>query len=359
MRCSPSRAWARRCGHRGKRGAGPQLRNPDGAHHGYRVDDHGGAVRGGGYGGGDRLRIVRRRQRGLVLDRHPGGGGAGRGRPALRRHGGCGADRGDYGAERGRALPRVQSRHRLRHFGAGDDRATAGAFLKDRSARGRRLMSSGQVYYLTTLLVYAGVDAMACIALNLQFGISGLVNFGFIVFQAAGAYTAAVLSMPPANGGFQQYILGLRLPFPLPWLGGAAVGGLLAVPVGLVVLRRLRSDYQAIALLVLSVIANTVITNARPFLNGAAGLSLVPPPLVGVVNTETVWYQWLYVGLTALGCAIVYVAAGRIINSPYGRTLRAMRERELAAAALGKNLVTLKMTMFVVGGVFAGLSGAI
>jgi len=220
-------------------------------------------------------------------------------------------------------------------------------------------MSSGQVYYITTLLVYAGVDVMACIALNLQFGVAGLVNFGFIVFQAAGAYTAAVLSMPPANGGFQQYILGLRLPFPLPWLGGAAVGGLLAVPVGLVVLRRLRSDYQAIALLVLSVIANTVITNARGFLNGAAGLSLVPPPLSGVVNTETVWYQWLYAGLTALGCAIVYVAAGRIINSPYGRTLRAMRERELAAAALGKNLVTLKMTMFVVGGVIAGLSGAI
>ncbi len=222
-------------------------------------------------------------------------------------------------------------------------------------------MSSSEIYYLTTLLVYAGVDIMACLALNLQFGVSGLVNFGFIVFQAAGAYTAAVLSMPPdsANGGFQQYVLGLQLPFPLPWLGGAVAGGLLAIPVGLVVLRRLRSDYQAIALLVLSVIANTVITNARPFLNGAAGLSLVPPPLTGLINTTTVGYQWLYVGLTALGCLIVFIAANRIASSPYGRALRAMRERELAAAALGKDLVRLKMVMFVFGGMIAGLSGAI
>ena len=50
-------------------------------------------------------------------------------------------------------------------------------------------MSSSQMYYVTTLLVYTGVDIMACLALNLQFGVSGLVNFGFIVFQAAGAYT--------------------------------------------------------------------------------------------------------------------------------------------------------------------------
>ena len=222
-------------------------------------------------------------------------------------------------------------------------------------------MSSDQIYYVTTLLVYAGVDIMACLALNLQFGVSGLVNFGFIVFQAAGAYAAAVLSMPPetANGGFQQYVLGLHLPFPLPWLGGALAGGLLAVPVGLVVLRRLRTDYQAIALLVLSVIANTVITNARPFLNGAAGLSLVPPPLAGLVNTDSVGYQWLYVGLVALACAAAFVVANRIVYSPYGRTLRAMRERELAAAALGKNLVGLKAAMFVVGGVLAGWSGAI
>src|SRR6202043_4087460 len=131
------------------------------------------------------------------------------------------------------------------------------------------------------------------------------------------------------------------------------------VPVGLVALRKLRSDYQAIALLVTSIIANTVINNARPLLNGAAGLALVPQPLGSVVNTNANSYQYLYIGLTAICVAIVWFIAGRIVNSPYGRTLRAMRENEVAASALGKNPTALKMTIFVVGGAIAGLSGAI
>jgi len=216
-------------------------------------------------------------------------------------------------------------------------------------------------YYLANLLIFAGVDIVACLALNLQFGVSGVVNFSFIVFQAAGAYAAAVLSMPPDTApdySFQIYVGGYQLPFPLPWVGGAVVGALLALPIGLVVLRRLRADYQAIALLVTSIIANTVINNARPLLNGAAGLAAVPQPLGSVVSDPNS-YQYLYIGLTAICVAIVWFIAARIVNSPYGRTLRAMRENELAAGALGKNSTALKMSIFVVGGAIAGLSGAI
>ena len=215
-------------------------------------------------------------------------------------------------------------------------------------------------YYAVNLAIYAGVDIIACLALNLQFGVSGIVNFSFIVFQAAGAYAAAVLSMPPDSNpdySFQIYIGGLQLPFPIPWIGGAIAGGLLAIPVGLVVLRRLRSDYQAIALLVLSVIANTVITNATTFLNGAAGVALVPAPLSERFDPTT--YQYFYVGLTVVCVVLVALVASRIVNSPYGRTLRAMRDHELAATAIGKNPVQLKMTVFIVGGMIAGLSGAI
>ena len=217
------------------------------------------------------------------------------------------------------------------------------------------------IYYLTTILIYAGVAMIACLALNLQFGLSGIVNFSFIVFQAAGAYTAAVLSMPPSSsiGGEQIYVLGLQAPFPVPWIGAAIAGGVLAIPVGLVVLRRLRSDYQAIAMLVLSVIATTVITNVRPFLNGAAGLSLIPPPLSESLNPYTNEYAYLYVGITFLCVLLVLFLSNRIVNSPFGRTLRAMREHELAATALGKNPVALKMTIFIVGGTIAGLSGGI
>jgi branched-chain amino acid transport system permease protein len=216
-------------------------------------------------------------------------------------------------------------------------------------------------YYLTTLLVYAAVDAMACLAISLQFGVSGIVNFSLIIFQAAGAYTAGVLSLPPdsANGGFQTYVLVLNLSFPIPWIGATLVAAILAVPVGLVVLRRLRSDYQAIAMLVISVIATLMITNTTRFLDGAAGLSLVPQPLSDRFDPYSASYLWVYVGGSLLLTLLVFVIAQRIINSPYGRSLRAMREHELAASALGKNSVALKMTVFVLGGAIAGLSGAI
>ena len=217
-------------------------------------------------------------------------------------------------------------------------------------------------YYATNLLVYAGVDIIACLALNLQFGVSGITNFALIVFQAAGAYAAAVLSMPPSSSpdySFQLYVGGYNLPFPIPWLGGALAGAALAIPVGLVVLRKLRSDYQAIALLVTSIIANTVITNARTFLNGAAGLALIPQPLDTQIDPRSDTYSYFFVGLTAVAVAVVWIIAARIVDSPYGRTLRAMGDHELAATALGKNPVQLKMTVFIVGGAIAGLSGAI
>lgn len=216
--------------------------------------------------------------------------------------------------------------------------------------------------YEVNLVVYAAVDIVACLALSLQFGVSGIVNFSFIVFQAAGAYTAAVLSSPPHTDpafSFETYVGGYSLPFPIPWLGGALAGGLLAIPVGLVVLRNLRADYQAIALLVLSIIANEVITNARPLLNGAAGLANVPQPLSGLVDPASANYQYLYIGLAAAAVALVWMISSRIVNSPFGRSLRAMREHELAATALGKNPVALKMTIFIVGGVIAGFSGAV
>jgi branched-chain amino acid transport system permease protein len=216
-------------------------------------------------------------------------------------------------------------------------------------------------YYITTLLVYAGVDAMACLGLSQQFGVAGITNFGFIIFQAAGAYAAAVLSLPPpsANGGFQSYVGGLGLPFPLPWIGAAIVGGLIAVPFVLVVGKRLRGDFAAIGLLVTAVMLNVLVTNYVPLFNGAAGLSLVPAPLQDSFNPQSTGYQWGY-GIVAIVLALLtYRFVRRLTESPYGRTLRAMRDNDLVADSLGKDLRSLRTSSLVVGGAIAGLSGGV
>jgi branched-chain amino acid transport system permease protein len=218
-------------------------------------------------------------------------------------------------------------------------------------------------FYLINLLVYAAVDAMACLGLSQQFGVAGVTNFGFIIFQAAGGYAAAVLALPhdSANGGFQSYIGGWNLPFPLPWIGAAVVGGLIAVPFTFLVGRRLRGDFAAVGLLVTAVLLNLLVTNYRPLLNGDAGLSLIPTPLRGlnVFSVQTAGYQWVF-AVAAVALALgVYLFVRRITGSPYGRSLRAMRDNDVVADSLGKNLLSLRTAMLVTGGAIAGLSGGI
>jgi ABC-type branched-subunit amino acid transport system permease subunit len=220
---------------------------------------------------------------------------------------------------------------------------------------------SGWAFYATTLLVYLGVDIMAVWGLNLQYGVAGVYNFGFVVFQAVGAYVAAVLTLGPSsgNGGFQAYVIGANLPFPIPILAAGIVSGLLSLPVGTIALRRLRTDYQAMVMLVLSVSATLFVTNDVGLFNGPAGLSLIPQPLSSWVNPESIDWQWLYVGITAVFCLIIYVFVHRVTSSPLGRALRAIRDNDNAAAALGKDVMRMRLFIFVMGNVIAGISGGV
>jgi branched-chain amino acid transport system permease protein len=222
-------------------------------------------------------------------------------------------------------------------------------------------VNNANLFYLINILVYVAVDVLACLGISQQLGIAGVSNLGFIIFQAAGAYTAAIMSLPSssANGAFQSYIGGWNLPFPLPWIGAALVGGLLALPFTFLVGRRIRGDFAAVGLLVSAVMFNLLVTNYRPFLNGDAGLSLVPSPLQDKFDPQAVTYQLVYAFGALLLAGLTYWFLRRITESPYGRTLRAMRDNDVVADALGKNLRALRAGVLVLGGAIAGLSGAI
>ncbi len=217
-------------------------------------------------------------------------------------------------------------------------------------------------FYLATLLVYGAIDVMACLALNVEYGFAGLSNFGFIIFQSIGAYVAAVLSMPKAStfyGGYEKYILGWHLPWPFPWIGAALAGGLLAVPFVGLVGKRLRGDFAALGLLVSAVLLNELVTDFVPLFNGAAGVSNVPAPLQGVWDPQSLSYQFAYGAVAVLLCVMTYYLLRRVTESPYGRSLRAMRDNDIVADSLGKNLRVQRTSMMVLGGAIAALSGAI
>ncbi len=220
-------------------------------------------------------------------------------------------------------------------------------------------MSSAWDYYLTSVLVFFAIDTSAGLALNLQFGIAGIYNFGFVVFQAIGAYVAGVTTIgPPVPGLQESYILGARLPFPIPWLAGAAAAALVSLPVGLACLRRLRGDYQAMVLLVFALLATTVATDATGLFNGASGIYGIPQPFVSL-GLSRAGYNWAYFGVAALIAFVVYLGAQRISFSPLGRVLRSIRDNESAAAAVGIGVYRARVKVFVLGGAVAGLSGAV
>jgi branched-chain amino acid transport system permease protein len=221
-------------------------------------------------------------------------------------------------------------------------------------------MTDAMQFYISTLLIYLFIDIMGVLGLNLQFGVAGIINFAYIVFVGVGAYAAAVVSLgPDTPDNFQHYMFGASLPFPLPILVGGAVAGVLSLVVGVISLRRLRSDYQAMVMLVLSLIATLVASNWTGLVNGPAGLATVPQPLFDQLNLSLLDYQWVYAGWTFFLAVLTFLFVRGITNSPLGRTLRAMRDNDRAAAALGKSVTRLRLLIFVVGGVIAGMSGAV
>jgi branched-chain amino acid transport system permease protein len=221
-------------------------------------------------------------------------------------------------------------------------------------------MSTAYQYYILTLLVYFGVNTIACWSLNLQYGVGGVLNFAFILFQAIGAYTAAVLTLGPVNSlSFQHYFVGAKLPFPLPWLAAMAVGAAASWVVGMFALRPARRDYQAMVMLVVSIIAATLVVSQGSWFNGQSGLAAIPKPFSSALKLDLVGYGWFYVGLTAITTGLVYLFVHRVTSSPWGRRLRAMREDPEALESLGTNVKREGLKVYTIGGALAALSGAV
>jgi ABC-type branched-subunit amino acid transport system permease subunit len=188
--------------------------------------------------------------------------------------------------------------------------------------------------------------------------VAGVANLAFIVTVAAGAYAFAVCTLGPSsgNGAFQSYILGYHLPYPVALAAGALAGAIVGTLIGITGLKRLRQDYQAVAMLVVSLLLATVVSADVGLFNGSTGLALIPNPFA---NHSPQAARWLYVAVVAFCCLIGFFVLRRFTTGPLGRTFRAMRDDDTAAVACGKDVVRLRLVVQAVGGAFGGLSGAL
>lgn len=224
-------------------------------------------------------------------------------------------------------------------------------------------MSADLSFYIVTLVVYAAVAVIGCWGLELQYSDTGLLNLSYIVSVAVGGYTVALLSLgpPEAEGGtvVQEYVWGASLPFPLPFVGAVLAGMLVSLPIGLVALRRLRSDYQAVAMLSVALIAAALVVAMPGLLGGGHGLYLIPAPLKAELGLRSDEYSWLYAGFAVLLTMLAAWVVLRISRTPLWRVLRAVRENPEAADALGVNVTPVRLSAFAVGNGLGALSGAV
>jgi branched-chain amino acid transport system permease protein len=133
--------------------------------------------------------------------------------------------------------------------------------------------------------------------------------------------------------------------------------GLVALVVGLLTIR-LRHDFLAIGTFGAAVCLQLLAMNLKPITRGFDGLHSLPRPFAGLAGSPTVANTWFLVMVVCIIVAVVW-ALERMVRSPWGRVLRAIREDEDASAALGKNAFAFRLQTFVMGSMLMGLSGAL
>lgn len=214
---------------------------------------------------------------------------------------------------------------------------------------------SSIIIFLVTVLGVVGIYSIMTMALNLSNGQTGIIDFGMVAWVMIGAYAYALITGDAPKPG-TSYLIGLELPMWIGVLGAMFFAGLFAFLIGLPTLR-LRGEYLAVAAYAFSMVAIAIFTNEAWLTNGVRGFYGLHQPFreeftpIGYTFFFMFWV-WAFV-------LIVYLVLTRLARSPFGRTLRAIRESEEVAESIGKDLWKFRMTSYVLSASIAGLAGAI
>lgn len=213
------------------------------------------------------------------------------------------------------------------------------------------LSAAGLLNYLISLGVMSGIYAILCLGLNLQWGFAGLFNAGIAGFFAIGAYAAAILTTPESP----NYLGGFGLPVALAWPIAMLLSGAIAWAIGRICVR-LQGDYLAMATIGIAEVIRLLIKNEEWLTAGTRGIANITRPFE---NLPAPWNNLAFMGLVLALVIVVYWAAERAWASPWGRALRAIRDSDVAAAAIGKNVTQFRVEAFVAGAMVMGLGGAL
>ena len=196
--------------------------------------------------------------------------------------------------------------------------------------------------YYMDLVIRICINAIIVIGLNLLIGFAGQISMGHAGFLGIGAYASAVL---PTHFAWHPL---------LAMAAGAAftalIAGLVARPIF-----KLKGNYLAMATLGLGIIINIALRNEAQWTGGPDGMPVPAMSVFGFeLNTDMHWY-WVVAAMLAFSVW----ASLSMIDSPFGRALRALHGSEVASQVVGVNIVRYKVTIFVMSAAFASIMGSI
>jgi branched-chain amino acid transport system permease protein len=203
--------------------------------------------------------------------------------------------------------------------------------------------------YFVRIILLIALNAILVLALSLSNGFTGVFSLGHVGFIGAGAYISGILSIPVQ----QKMALLPHLPaflhaFSLPFLPATLVAGLLTALLAVVVgypLMRLSGYFVSVATMGFLIIVNVVLINASDFTRGARTFTGVP------LETTLPWVMgWL---------AITLFVLARLVYSPFGRAMKAVRDDTIAASAVGIGVLRTRLIAFVTGAFFSGVGGSL
>jgi branched-chain amino acid transport system permease protein len=204
--------------------------------------------------------------------------------------------------------------------------------------------------FIGQVLLIVGLFTLMGMGLNLEVGLAGLLDLGFVAFYAVGAYTTALLM---ADSPYALAHLSFWEAMPIAVLVSLIVGVIFGIPV-----LKIRGDYLAVATLALGEIVRVIVLSdaAAPLLAGAEGILQIPRPEIGsfVLGTPVSLFY-----LTLAASLVAAYVAWRLGESRLGRAWMAIRDDEDVAEALGINLIQVKLLAYGLGAAFAGLAGSI
>ena len=197
--------------------------------------------------------------------------------------------------------------------------------------------------YVAHYLVMVGIYTILAVSLNLLVGYAGIFSLAHAAVYGIGAYASALVALKLGLGFWGGLVV------------AAVAGGCAAALVGIPSLR-VAGDYYIVASFGLQVVILTVFMNWTDLTNGHAGLAGIPRPRVfGLVIDNPFKYVVLSLALAAL----TYAVCRRLTGSAFGRTLRAVREDEIAAQATGKNVVLVKIVITTISSALGALGGSL